>query len=94
MAGTWKRRPAVIGLLVLAAAVVAWYLVSELTWRRTEVTNNSEDAVVQPAVVPPPGGEPPITANTPTPNNDATRGESAVRGDGTSLNGSTRSPNP
>lgn len=78
--GRIRWEPLLVGGVVLA--LIAYYLVAEVIWRNPQAASDSETAVVQPAVVPPPGDNP------------ALRGQSAVRGDGTPLNGSTTSTPP
>ncbi|KAK0344472.1 hypothetical protein LTR94_014457 [Friedmanniomyces endolithicus] len=84
--GRIRWEPLLVGGVVLA--LIAYYLVAE-------AAGDSETAVVQPAVVPPPGGAVPPSAPAVAPgDNPALRGQSAVRGDGTPLNGSTTSTPP
>jgi hypothetical protein len=86
-----KRRPTwLIALSIILALFVAYYVVGEVFQRNPPSAGDSEDAVVQPARTPPPGGEPRLTA--PSADASANRGESAVRGDGQPLNGSTAAP--
>lgn len=90
--GRIRWEPLLVGGVVLA--LIAYYLVAEVIWRNPQAAD-SETAVVQPAVVPPPGGAVPPSAPAVAPgDNPALRGQSAVRGDGTPLNGSTTSTPP
>ncbi|HAF80878.1 MAG TPA: hypothetical protein DCG66_07680 [Brevundimonas sp.] len=91
--GRIRWEPLLIGGVVLA--LIAYYLVAEVIWRNPQAASDSETAVVQPAVVPPPGGAVPPSAPAVAPgDNPALRGQSAVRGDGTPLNGSSTSTPP
>ena len=88
---TRPRRPSwLIALVIVLVAFVAYLIVGEFFWRNTQLVGDSEDAVVQPAETPPPGGVKPMAA--PEPDASANRGESAVRGDGAPINGSTAAP--
>lgn len=93
-----RRRP--LGLYLIGGVLllmVVYYATAEVTWQRPSSTNDSEHAVVQPAEAPPPGGVATAPAPTAGTGNPASRGQSSVRGDGTSLNDSTidsRPPEP
>lgn len=88
---TRPRRPAwLIALAIVLAVFVGYLIVGDFFWRNSHLVSDSEDAVVQPAETPPPGGVEPVAV--PAPDASANRGQSAVRGDGTPLNGSTAAP--
>lgn len=85
-----RSRPWLIALALLLAAFVAYMVAGEFFWRNTHLVSDSEEAVVQPAETPPPGGVAPTAS--PDRAASANRGQSAVRGDGAPLNGSTAAP--
>jgi len=91
MARSNRPRLLLIGLGAVLAGWVIWMLLAEIVWRNPEMTAD-QDAVVQPATVPPPGGVSPDSGPPAAGENAALRGQSAVRGDGTSINGSTQAP--
>lgn len=58
-----NRRPTwLVVLAILMAVFVGYLIVGEFFWRNTHLVSDSEDAVVQPAETPPPGGSPPDAA--------------------------------
>jgi hypothetical protein len=90
------RGPWVWLAVVVAAALVAWLIAAEALWHNPQATSDSESAVIQPATVPEPL---PATPAQPNPveadaTGDASRGESGVRGDGASVNGSPTDARP
>lgn len=88
---TRPRRPAwLIAIGIVLAVFVGYLIVGDLLWRKPHLVSDSEDAVVQPAETPPPGGVEPVAV--PPPDASANRGQTAVRGDGTPLNRSTAAP--
>lgn len=46
-----------VALIVIAVGFIAYLIVGDFFWRNTHLVSDSEDAIVQPATVPPPGGE-------------------------------------
>lgn len=86
-----------IWLGVLAAAALGlWLFAAEVLWHEPQATNDSESAVVQPSFVPAPAPATPAQPNNAASDatGDASRGESAVRGDGASVNGSPTDAQP
>lgn len=90
MARRNRRSLLLIGIGVVLLAWAIWMGVAEFAWRNPQAAGN-QDAIVQPATTPPPGGVSPNSSPL-TEGEPAGRGQSAVRGDGAPLNGSTDVP--